>query len=219
MFVDPPGAGGFDQHLSQRLRGFIRFAGVNENQFQRNRVGITVGVADGDLDPAAAGGVDEVPEIVMRLDRKRAAVSGSDLDYVGAGLSLARSFGRTHVRGLEEPVNTTKRNDERICTAAKSVSSHINGRWCDQLGAELVLGPENDSAVSVAAACCGIVQNLRDIALARFMIAADDASGVLVRGAQTDTGRALEIGQERGDGEKNSRQSDGQAVGLLPTVL
>src|SRR3954470_4296368 len=157
MFVDPPGAGGFDQLRSQRLRRFIRVAGVNENEFQRNRVRITVGVADGDLDSAAAVGIDQVSEVVMRLDRKGAAVSGSDLDHVGAGLSLARSFGRAQVRSLEEPVNAIKRNGERICTATKSVSSHINGRWCDQLGAELFHGPENNSGVSVAGGSCRIV--------------------------------------------------------------
>ena len=93
MFIDPPGAGGFDQHRSQRLRRLIRVAGVNKNEFQRNRVGITVGVADSDLDSAAAIGVDQVSEVVMRLDGKGAAVRGSDLDYIGAGLSLAGVLG------------------------------------------------------------------------------------------------------------------------------
>src|SRR5947199_5393770 len=92
---------------------------IDQDQFQGDGMRIAIGVADGDLDSAAAIDVDEASKIVMRLDREWASVGGADVHGLGTSMSLARSSGRAKVRGFEEPVNTVERDDQRIRVGAK----------------------------------------------------------------------------------------------------
>ena len=171
-FIDSPGVGGFDHHRSERLRGLPRLGGIDQDEFQRNCVGKTVGIADRDLNSAAALEIDEVSKVVMSLDGQRTAIGRADIDCIRTGLGLARSLGRANVRRFEEPVHAIERNDQRIRTAAgREFGFQIERSRGNQFVVEVLLGPEDDASVSLAGSFRGIIQNVRGIPRMRSFLA------------------------------------------------
>ena len=66
--VNVPRAGRFDDHTAERLRRSAGQACVNQDELQGDGFGITIGVADSDLNTAAAVQVDQIAEVIVGLD-------------------------------------------------------------------------------------------------------------------------------------------------------
>ena len=155
---------------------------IDQDQFQRDGIRIPIRVADGDLNSAAAIDIDQASEIVVRLDREGTSVGGADVYCLGTSVSLARSSGRAHVRGFEEPINAIEGDQQRIRAGAEYRRiREIDGSGSDQLSVELLLWPQDDPGVSLAGGPLRVVHGFGGIASPRGVAAQKDSHSALVR--------------------------------------
>lgn len=102
------------QGMSERLRRLTRCSRINKSEFQRDRCGISICVANGNFDSSAAIQCNESTKILMCLHTKRTPVCRVDIEHLRTALSFSRFRRWLDIRFPEKPVDAIKWNDQRL---------------------------------------------------------------------------------------------------------
>src|SRR6185437_928393 len=128
VVLEFPWAGGLNNVCSERLRWLARQAGIAHDEFERHRPRIVVGVSYGHLDAPAASEVDERPEVLVGFHRERVPVGGTHIQVFGTANYFVGLLGHASVRCAEQPVDSVKRNHERLASLKSEVLAK-GDRW------------------------------------------------------------------------------------------